>query len=826
ALALLALVLISLPFMVEQIRNGVYPQLELAWVPPVPPEPTTAAGSAGIAVEEAPVADAEMAEPAQLQAVPAPRAMLRKEATGSAESGYASERFDEVDPGAVTQTGPGLPQWRWRVVPLGWNGPVLQDQEFGLWLISPGVNMLFNFLRVLLLIGLGFLLAMEIFPRGGTVRRPPPGPRATNSTAALSGALVLVTALTSGVAPEARAEFPGQALLDELKTRLLAPHDCLPECAQISLMRLKLNGAVLQAELETHAQQSVAIPLPALEGQWLPARVTVDGATAEGLRRSGDGALWLQLQPGRHQVTLTGPLPQREQVQIPLPLKPKRVEYTADGWSVGGVGANGVPDAQLQLARMQTSSGSGAGLESRPLPAFLEVERTLQFGLDWHVRTRIQRLSPPDVPITAEIPLLNGESVLTEGVTVRDGKAFVNLVSGQSEASWDSVLEKRPEVVLKAPDTALWIEVWRVDVSPIWHLQSKGIDVAHHQDGRGNWLPEWRPWPGESVSLSLTRPDGAPGNSLTVESSRLQFSPGRRASDAILTLSLRSSQGGQRVVKLPVTATLQSVVIDGQSRPIRQQDRSVTLPIHPGQQTVALTWRENAGVEAIFSLPEIDLGAPSVNSAITLNLPEDRWVLLLGGPQLGPAVLFWGVLGVVLVLAVGLGRAGITPIKSWQWALLLVGLSQVPLAGGIWVVAWLFLLGWRERAGARLDDSRFNVLQLALALWSLIALLFLFYAVEQGLLGLPDMQVSGNNSSAYTLNWYQDHSGDLLPMPWVVSAPLWTYRVIMLAWALWLAYSLLNWLRWGWQCYSAGGIWRLRPKKEVPPPIESGIGKP
>jgi hypothetical protein len=34
----------------------------------------------------------------------------------------------------------------------------------------------------------------------------------------------------------------------------------------------------------------------------------------------------------------------------------------------------------------------------------------------------------------------------------------------------------------------------------------------------------------------------------------------------------------------------------------------------------------------------------------------------------------------------------------------------------------------------------------------------------------------------------------------------------MLAWALWLANSLLNWLRWGWGCFSAGGLWRKSPR--------------
>ena len=70
------------------------------------------------------------------------------------------------------------------------------------------------------------------------------------------------------------------------------------------------------------------------------------------------------------------------------------------------------------------------------------------------------------------------------------------------------------------------------------------------------------------------------------------------------------------------------------------------------------------------------------------------------------------------------------------------------------------------------------------------------------------MQVAGNGSSAFNLNWYADRSGMTLPQVWVFSVPVWIYRVLMLFWALWLALSLLRWLRWGWDCFSDHGIWR------------------
>ncbi|HKY90644.1 MAG TPA: hypothetical protein VJM11_06360, partial [Nevskiaceae bacterium] len=127
---------------------------------------------------------------------------------------------------------------------------------------------------------------------------------------------------------------------------------------------------------------------------------------------------------------------------------------------------------------------------------------------------------------------------------------------------------------------------------------------------------------------------------------------------------------------------------------------------------------------------------------------------------------------------------------------------------------------------------RANAAQILLALWTLAALSALFGAVAQGLLGTPDMQIVGNGSSAYELRWYQDRFDGQLPTAWVLSVSIWVYRGLMLAWALWLANSLLAWLRWGWAQYTAGGVWHkaavvVAPafgatdaQEETPPPAQ------
>jgi hypothetical protein len=41
------------------------------------------------------------------------------------------------------------------------------------------------------------------------------------------------------------------------------------------------------------------------------------------------------------------------------------------------------------------------------------------------------------------------------------------------------------------------------------------------------------------------------------------------------------------------------------------------------------------------------------------------------------------------------------------------------------------------------------------------------------------------------------------------------YRLLMLLWALWLAASVLKWVKWAWDCFSAGGYWRKALPKTV-----------
>jgi len=535
----------------------------------------------------------------------------------------------------------------------------------------------------------------------------------------------------------------------------------------------------------------------------------------------------LEVPAGSHQVLMEGALPARDTVQIALPLKSHRVEARADGWQLEGLHEDGLADDDLQLTRVRENRREGAAsLQPGALPSFVRVEREVHVGLLWQVDTRVVRVTPTGTAVVLEVPLLPGESVTTAEVRVQNGKALVNMGPSATEVTWHSLLQEHPPILLAAPRALPWTELWRLDVSPIWHVDLSGIPMVHRQNDAGLNRPEWQPWPGEQVRIDVTRPEGIVGPTLTIDRSALQLKPGLRATDATLSISLRSSRGGQHVVTLPEGAVLQLVTVDGKTQPLRQDKRAVTLPLLPGRQTVELAWRQPDPVGVRFVTPTVDLGAPSVNAEQTIELSDDRWTLLCVGPRLGPVVLFWSFIFVLLLVSLVLGRVRWTPLRAHHWFLLGVGLSQVPIAAAAIVAGWLLLLGWRrERPGPATSRWRFNFRQIFLFGWTLVALIVLMASIRGGLLGQPEMQISGNGSVASSLRWFQDRASATLPRAWVLSVPLWFYRVAMLLWALWLAGSMLKWLRWGWGSFSVGGVWRKRPPTNppatIPPPPQS-----
>lgn len=802
--AVITLLALSIPFMVQQVRLGIYPQLEHGFV-------KTFGGGRQIAVQESTYDEHKQFRPAAKSKKKYSRT-LSSMSKGIGDKEYPQSWQSELskqDPNALVQTGPGLPTWRWQAIKLTWNGPVDKNQQIRLWLLSPKINMGLAILRVLLLAALIYGLVDYRFWLNAANKK--------FNTAAVG--LILAFVLSCPALSRAAAQssdFPPSELLQELQNRLLEQPDCLPACADISRLNLFIQPATLRILMEVHTAVKTAIPLPVGLKSWMPDEIFLDQNVLNGLVKDDQGQVWALVPQGIHTISLIGRSSKMDTIQIPLPLKPHHVEINSQGWEVTGVDPNGQVGSSIQLSRKILDQEQQVVFRKNNLSPYFHVQRIFQLGLIWRVSTKITRLTPTGVPAVISIPLQKNESVTTPGIQVISQKALINMAADQKSVNFIATLKKSEDIQLKAPIQVPWTETWILDAGTVWHCELSGINVVHHQGAKGLWRPEWHPWPGEKVNINISRPKGISGRLITIDQTRLEITPGTRFNKAVLKLIIRSSRGGRYQIKLPDEANLQFVKIDGSPMPIRQDGRFVTVPLSPGSQTITLEWHQLTSADLFLKAPLVTIGMESVNAQITFRLPQNRWILLAGGPQLGPAVLFWSYLLVVILMGFVLGKIKWTPLKTYHWMLLGLGLTQVHPLMALVIVGWLLALGLRAKQPQAAGWFNFNLTQIILAGWTVVALAGLYMAIEKGLLGIPDMQIAGNNSSQTVLNWFQDRIGIAMPRPWVLLLPQWVYHLLMLLWSLWLAFALLKWLKWGWACFSTHGLWqkvRLKRKK-------------
>jgi hypothetical protein len=809
-LSSIALVLLALPFLVDQVRSGIYPQLEYAW------------RSMG-------------AETVRQQVVPAAAPAERKVRGEGIVSELAEESYDALsalsprykseqparlnklvqDPNAKLQTGPGLPEWTWHSYPVTWNGPVQKDQELSVYLINPAINLLLNLFRVFIVLLLAWKLIHE-----------PVDELLSHARQIATPAMVLLIACGTVCFPDdTPAAYPPQELLKELKQRLLEPPDCLPQCAELAQMSIRLDPMQANFVLQAHAVENLAMPLPVPLNDWTPSSVTIDGEPASALFRDGSGALWIYLEKGVHEIVVQGNITHLRSLRLDFPLQPHRIEVSVKGWTSDGTDTLSPSIRSMTFTREQAEASTSVFDTTSDIPVFARVSRHIRMGLDWQIVTTVSLESGTALPVLLRIPLLEGESVVTDNIKVDNGHVIVSLSAASRSLSWLSSLEQGDSLTLTAPQSQPWSEIWSMEVTPIWNVSYSGIPVIYHQQSGGQWNPEWRPWPGEQVTMTITRPQGIEGQTRTIEHSLLTLTPGKRATSAELVFTLRSSQGQQHTITLPQGAELESVSIDATAVPIRQDGNSVTLPLNPGSQDVIIKWKEAHGIGWRFASPEVDLGITSVNARVVIVPGHDRWILLAGGIRQGPAVLFWGVLSVIVLIAVALGRIKGMPLKTHSWILLGIGLSTVTPFIALLIAFWIFMLYGRGQIAGLNNRLGFNTMQIFLVMLTVVAVSALFGAVSNGLLGNPDMQIAGNGSSRWQLKWYQDRIDSTIPQAWIVSVPVLTYRILMLAWSMWMAFALINWLKWGWECFSKGRLW-MPAKKAATKQTGAADGKP
>ena len=818
----LLLALITLPFVVREARIFMNPQLEheyfwdwsssfipgsnrLDYVSDAMPSPSPVLESA-----YAPAPSMAESEEVLVSGVRAERKEKRDiDRLSNAQSASALQRTQGIkiqksyDPNQQTQTGTAVPNFNINTINLQWDGPVKATETTTLVLISPWINRLGHLLSVLLPLGLaGILLqyAAIIFDKKFSL--PVFNKKAI---AGILPTLIIAGILFSSSNPVSAQVQISPDILKELETRLTQAPICLPNCAAIESANITVKQDQLNIELIVHSSDLISLPLPADHEQWWPDQVTVDDKVAT-LVQTSDQELLVSLPKGRHNISMKADLQGRDALNLNFPVQLHNVVSLTSGWEISGVPTKEQASQSLQLQRVEQDKNATKAehLRADPIPPFVIVKRELNLGLEWTLTTTVTRVAPEVGAINIEIPSIAGESPLSTQLTSA-GKISVHLEANQSEFEWNSSIKQITPLQLTAAQNVSWAEIWSLVVSPIWHAETKGI--APVQMDKHQYLPIWQPWPGESLTIDLVKPKATKGSYVTIDQANIIYQPGNRSSLSKLIFNIRTNQGGQYSFKLPQGTQLVKIEIDGKEQTISTTSDMLKIPLHPGSQAISLQWKSEKGLGFITRSPAFSLEQGSSNQTINIALPDNRWPLLAGGPLMGPSILLWGMLLVVSLVGYALGRSNVTPLKSHEWILLGLGICTLNFTAFVLVALWLIALNQRGKLTQISTALKFKFLQFGLFVLSLVALSVLLATLPQGLLSTPDMHVMGNDSYQNNFKWYQDYSDLNFPQAWIFSLPLWCYKVVMLAWSLWLAASLLRWIRWGWQQLSQHGLW-------------------
>jgi hypothetical protein len=711
------------------------------------------------------------------------------------------------------QTGPGLPTWTWNSVGFRSSGPVPADQTLSIYYSTPLVTSLWRVASVFLVA----LYAAIVIVRLARLSqfRGTGSSTAAGTTSVIGMAMILVAGASSS--PDAMAqEYPPRYLLDTLEKRLTKAPDCLPGCASLNDGRIAVSGSDLTIQFSAYVDSDIALPLPGGHGTWALDSVAEKEQLLP-LRKQGDKR-FVRLSKGHHTVVVKGRIT-GDQATINIPLPIHNIEVTAPDWEVEGLVEGRVKNETLTLSAVDKNATQKTDtLKADPAPDFVQVRRHFIFGKKWTVETTVQRISPKQGAISLAVKLISGEKLLKDMGSLQDGEIVVQLGHRQEEIRWVSSIEPIGQLLLEASPGTSYIEQWSFTPSSLWRLHYEGIPPVKADAAANAFEPVFKPWPAERLLVDARKPEGVPGDTHTVESAMLKVDAGNMLQRSTLGLEIRSSLGTDYTLTLPEDAEVLSFSVDGREMNT-PSGTEVKIPLQPGPQSVVIEFQSLTDTGMINRSPEVLLPDGATNIGLQYTLPRDRWPLYLSGPPIGPAMLYWGVLCVIVLGALALPRVASAlnfqmPIAITGWLLLGLGLSTVNGYGVLIIAVMFFMLSARKQLVKPETMTRlsFNLMQCAIAGWVVLAVLCMVAAIPMGLLANPEMKVVGNGSSSHFYNYYQDIAGGEqgLPTVTVVSVPILAYRIVMLLWSLWLSTQLIKWAGWAWGCFTEKASWKSR----------------
>lgn len=709
----------------------------------------------------------------------------------------------------VAQTGVGFPTWSdYRsTIRLFLKGPVVDGDNFRLYLLSPYMNIALAFLRVILVI---FAL-LWMFDVKKT--KPNFGEKGKSIMKKLFMSSILGLMLFNPVSAKANDLIPPSEVIKKMENKLTREYvpSCLPECVSIPDGIITNNGDDVSVKINFHTNEKLVVPLPILRadgnGYTKLQKISVNGEIANDTLKKDDN-IFVLLDKGINVVEINYTLDENtDRFILSSRIKINNMESGLDGLSFS---ENKSHNQTFQINRMKkvTTVRKTSELSKIDIETFFIVRRSFDISTMWQVTTEVVRTNNLSEAATIEIPLLDGEKVVSTDGTLSSGKIRISFAPRESLKSFDSLLPVEQDIVLKSPKKIdNYKEEWIFNVDYTWSFKYSGLNPAVSDENNITFKPN----AGESLDFKIFRPSNVEGYIITFDKVDYNISYGRGIIEAEITLNMRASDAGVHNIKIPNKAEIKELLVDGIQYPVTVNDDSLTIPVVQGNNNVSFTASIKNELGTVVKFPKFDLNAPAANIIQTAEVPLKRWVLFTSGPVKGPSVLFWSMIPAWLIVAFVLSRFKAAPVSFAQWFILLLGLTQTSLIFMVLIIAWFIVVGIRDRFSEGLKFKK--LFQLIIPVLTLLFIYSLFNGVYSGLLGSWSMRVTGNayNYGQYLqLKWYQDAIMGSLPTPKIISLPIWVYRCFMVIWSTWLAIYFVKWIKWGFNSYVKDSVWNSK----------------
>lgn len=814
------LLLALLPFLAEQIRFTLYPQLEL---------------NQSVAYQQSSgrMSDSFLEKEPETAFQSESISSLAEKAPKVVAAGSRLKRSilqSNYEQGAIIQAGKGRPDWHWQSASYGWNGPVKGDETVRLVVLPEYAVKIF---RVLMIIFSVLWLLSMLNKDGGISKRllaiiaPNAG---TKSTAALL-AICLLLPLTSEVKAN---DIPNADLLKELQNRLYPIPECVPDCVSVAKANLSLSAQDLTLTLDFHSGAKVAGMIPSSE-DWRIESLTINDKPLDHLWKNNAGS-WVNLEQGLSQLVIKATLKNKSNITMQFGEQPKEFVSKLSGWEISGVNDNRLVSNSIQLTRAAQASVSSKfgrdknvavdiSAQEQSIEDLLFVTRRLNFATQWTMDTYATRQAPLQGTITADVPLLDFEKPLEMTDYVKDNHMKVVIPNNSQSVHWRSSIQSSSEQSVNRTQFEMVAladnhlsESWEILVYPNWNISIQGVPAVAptNLNPTSFWVYQYFPRAGEKIQLVLTKPPAAEGASVAISKVHQVHTMSKRKTTTVLKVDYRATRAETININIG-EAQLKSVKHDARMVNLASVEQVVSLALMPGKHTLELEVETAKEIGFKFAIDDIKIDQPFSNLYTQVSVPQNRWLLSASGPGYGPAIVYWGELIFFILLAFGLSKLPFSPLNYLQWLILGMGMSTFSWPALALVAVWLLASEWRRQNKSVFKDRQIILSWLTL-FSTFAAVIALVLAVPYGLLQSPDMGVRGNSSYANHLVWFLDQGNQSLGSFTVYTLPLWAYKGMMLLWSTWLSVTLIKWLGWTWNDLADAPF---RKKRIISPPAKA-----